>query len=341
MTKNEFFFRLTPDRVMHAIEQLGLNPSGRWLQLNSMENRVFSIALDDGSHIVVKFYRPERWTRQQILEEHEFLFQLQEAEVPVCAPLRFNGESLHIIEDIYYAVWPRTGGRSIDEFTDEHLEMLGRLLARIHDVGERHAASGRPVFDATSYVYTPLEFLENKNFIPAECTDQFRQAAESVATLFIEYSKGVPMHRIHGDCHPGNLLYGKEGFFFLDFDDCVTGPAVQDFWMIIQDKGAAGYRKRQIFLEGYATFSDYQPHWLKLSEILRAVRYIHYTAWIAKRWEDPSFPRAFPHFGSDGYWIQETKDLQQQLIHIEEELELTPSAPAVEELSNKDFFWDM
>lgn len=341
MNDKEFFFRLTPDLIINAIEKLGLDPTGHWLQLNSLENRVFSIALYDATHIVVKFYRPGRWTREQINEEHNFLFQLEEAEIPVCAPMSFNGSSLHSIENIYYTVWQRTGGRAVDEFTDDHLKSLGRLLGRIHQIGESEVSKSRVVFDSNTYVHKPLEFLEAGSFLPDNCLSEYKKSALNIADLYNEFASDIPMHRIHGDCHPGNLLYDKDQFFFLDFDDFVTGPAVQDFWMLFQDMGESSYRKREVFLEGYTVFRDFKHEWIKLSEILRGMRFIHYAAWIAKRWEDPAFPLAFPHFGSQGYWEQETSDLRKQVLLIEEELGFTEKVQKVEKLTNKDFFWDM
>ena len=341
MNKNEFFFHLTPDLVMRSLEELGLTPGGRWLQLNSMENRVFSISLEDGSHIVVKYYRPGRWSREQILEEHAFLFELEEDEIPVCAPMRFEGESLFETGGILYTIWPRTGGRSVDEYTDEHMELLGRLMGRIHKVGERSPARHRLTFGSDSFIRKPLELLIGQGFLPEQCSERFTQAALEIADLYDEYSTGIPLQRIHGDCHPGNILCDRENFFFLDFDDFLTGPAVQDFWMLLRDRGEYGRRQQDAFLNGYVLFREYDPRWLKLPEILRAMRFVHYAAWIARRWEDPAFPAHFPHFGTDAYWEQETKDLENQLADIHEMLGSNTAAASGPELTNSDFFWDM
>jgi Ser/Thr protein kinase RdoA (MazF antagonist) len=339
--RDEFFYRLTPDAVMRSIEELGLIPGGHWLQLNSMENRVFSLPLEDGSQIVVKYYRPGRWTREQILEEHAFLFELQEEEIPVCAPLRFGGESLFVAEGIFYTVWNKTGGRSVDEYDAGHMELLGRLMGRLHRIGERRPALSRRTFNAETMIRQPLDLLHKGKFLPQQFESRFTDSALEIAALYEEQVAGVPLLRIHGDCHPGNILFDRDNFFFLDFDDFVAGPAVQDFWMLFQDTGERGRRLRDAFLSGYAVFRDYDPRWLRLTEILRAMRFIHSAAWIARRWKDPAFPAHFPHFGTDAYWEQETNDLENQLADIHEALGNGPQQSGPEPLSNKDFFWDM
>ena len=311
------------------------------MQLNSMENRVFSLPLEDGSHIIVKYYRPGRWSADQIREEHDFLFELHQEEVPVCAPMVVSGTSLFQTENIYYAVWPRTGGRSVDEYDETHMELLGRLLGRLHLVGERNPARHRRTYDAETMIIQPLDFLLERDFLPAHNRERFRETAEEIADLYSSHFDGIPVLRIHGDCHPGNILYDQSGFFFLDFDDFVSGPAVQDFWMLFQDKGSRGSALQAAFLSGYAVFREYDPRWLHLTEILRAARFIHYAAWIARRWEDPAFPAHFPHFGTQGYWAQETTDLEEQLQTIHEALGDGGGRVMSSELSNKDFFWDM
>ena len=341
MQEQEFFYRLTPDCMLQAVEQLGLKPTGHGMALNSLENRVYSMALQDGSFVVAKFYRPGRWTAEQIREEHAFTLELAAAEIPVCAPLVFAGETMHSIDGIFYAVWPRTGGRAVDEFTPADLESLGGLMARIHQVGAQKPAVARRGFTAEVMVRDPLAFLRAGRFLPDSIAARYAAAAEQVAALYERHAAGVPLQRIHGDAHPGNLLRGSEGFFFLDFDDFVMGPAVQDFWMLWPDTGDAGLRQREAFLSGYARFRDYDPAWLKLPEILRAMRWVHYAAWIAKRWPDPAFPATFPEFGTEKYWTQETRDLEQQLGVISAALNPHAAPQQEQKLTNKDFFWDM
>ncbi len=242
---SEFFDELTPDRVLHAVERGGFEPTGHCSPLTCLENRVYDIRLEGGQHIVTKFYRPERWSREAILEEHRFLAELRAVEIPVCAPLPFaDGSTLHEIEGIHYAVWRRTGGRSPEELGDEELAILGRLLARIHNVGATSAAPHRPRLDSATSAFAPLRFLETSGFLPPEVRRRYRAVVEQVAELYDAWSAGVPEQRIHGDCHRGNLLHGNEGWFFLDFDDFVTGPAVHDVWMLVPGRDAEGERQR-------------------------------------------------------------------------------------------------
>ena len=344
-----FFYDLTPDTVLMAVEQCGLEPSGHCMALNSYENRVYDLRLENGSHVVGKFYRPGRWSREQILEEHAFLLQLQEDEVPVCAPLELgNGSTLREIEGIYYGLWPRTGGRAGDELSDDQLGILGRLLARIHNRGAAGDAEHRISLTGTTYGLDSLDFLLENSIIPEEFSARYSAAVREVADIYDSMSADVPFLRIHGDCHLGNLLNGTEGWFFLDFDDFLTGPAVQDIWMLTPARDTEGLRQRQVLLDAYRLFRDFNDSWLALIEPLRALRYIRYAAWIAKRWEDPAFPPAFPHFGTEQYWEDETRDLEEQLAHIHSNPEGVPAhlrrpeqdPGTEEELTNRDFFWD-
>jgi len=348
---DESFFRLSPARVLDAVEAAGLRPTGHCLALNALENRVYDLRLEDDSHAVAKFYRPGRWSREAILDEHRMLFALREAEIPVCAPMRFaDGATLHQVAGIHYAVWPRTGGRSPDELADDEVRVLGRLLARIHSVGEARQLAHRRVLGSRSVVHDALDVLEAGDFLPPQCAARYRGAALEIAARFDEQSAGVPLHPIHGDCHLGNLLRGDEGWFFLDFDDMVIGPAVQDVWMLLPGRDTYAERQRRLLVEAYREFRDFDERWLGLVELLRAFRFVFYAGWIAKRWQDPSFPDAFPHFGSDAYWENETRDLEAQLERI-----ATGAAAGVEasaqgdrsadpnegELRNEDFFWDL
>lgn len=310
----DLFLRLTPDWVLRAVEAGGFEPSGHCLALNSLENRVYDLRLEDGTHVVAKFYRPGRWSRDQILEEHQFLFELQEAEIPVCAPIRFaNGQTLHEVEGINYAVWPRTGGRAPDELDDETVEMLGRLVARMHNVGAGKAAKFRRRLTADTYIREPIAWLDQHSVLPREWAERYKKTALQIAEIHQQRSRGVPEHRIHGDCHLGNLLRGRDGLFFLDFDDLLTGPAVQDLWMLVVGRDEHAIAQREVFLEGYRQFRPFEQRWLQLIEPLRALRIVHYSAWIARRWNDPAFPSAFPQFGTERYWQQETIELEAML----------------------------
>jgi Ser/Thr protein kinase RdoA (MazF antagonist) len=309
---SESFFALTPDRVLAAVEAAGLRPSGHGSPLTCLENRVYDVRLEDGSHVVAKFYRPGRWSRDAILDEHAFLADLRRGEIPVCAPLAFpGGGTLRDADGIHYALWPRTGGRAPDELADGELAVLGRLLARVHNVGAAGSAPHRPRLDAERAGLEPLRALEARGLPPRACARRYLSAAAELAAFYASACEGVPFHRIHGDCHAGNLLRGDAGFFFLDFDDCVVGPAVHDVWMLLPGRDAEGERQRRVFLDAYRQFRDFEPRWLGLVEPLRGLRFVWYAAWIARRWEDPAFPDAFPHFGTAEYWENETRDLEQ------------------------------
>lgn len=346
----DFFDELTPDRVLTAVESAGFEPTGHCSPLTCLENRVYDVRLEGGQHVIAKFYRPNRWTRAGILEEHRFLADLQEAEIPVCAPLAFpDGDTLHSVESIHYALWPRVGGRAPDEFDDEQLEMLGRLLARIHNVGAAADAPNRLRLEPNTSALEPLAFLEKEGFLPETVRRRYRAVVETVAGIYAERSEGVPVHRIHGDCHAGNLLRGDDGWCFLDFDDFVVGPAVHDVWMMLPGRDSEGSRQRSLLIEAYEQFRPFDRRWLGLVEPLRAFRFIFYAAWIAKRWRDRAFPSAFPHFGTAEYWENETRDLEELVRRLEageDGFEVGESASgrgnaAKAELTNEDFFWDL
>lgn len=352
---SESFFRLSPDRVLEAVEDAGFAPTGHCFALNALENRVYDVRVDDPEsgrrHLVVKFYRPGRWSREAILEEHRMLFALHEAEIPVCVPLELeDGESLREALGIHYAVWPRTGGRSPDELDDAEVAVLGRLLARIHDTGESLELVHRRTLSADTVVYEALDVLERGDFLPPHCRGRYREAAVACADLYEERARDVPLHPIHGDCHVGNLLQSDAGWAFLDFDDMVVGPAVQDVWMLLPGRDAHAAHQREVLVEAYRAFRPFDPRWLELIEPLRAFRFVFYAGWIAKRWGDPSFPDAFPHFGTDDYWENETRDLEEQVERIRAGagagVELGGEAGTRDDehegaLTNADFFWDL
>ncbi len=345
---SSLFYTLTPDIVIKAVEDNGFITSGHYMALNSYENRVYDLRLEDGDHIIVKFYRPGRWTKEQILEEHSFLDDLNKSEIPVCSPLPFpDGGTLRETEGIYFAIWQRTGGRIPEELSDDELLNLGRLIGRIHNSGSAKQAEHRIRLCSETYALKPLEFLLENDFLPQHIRGRYSNAVREIADIYNSLSINVPVHRIHGDCHPGNLLKGVNGFFFLDFDDFLTGPAVQDIWMLIQSRDEEGLRQRDLLISGYREFRDFEHSWLQLIEPLRALRYIHYATWIAKRWVDPAFPQIFPQFGTDRYWEEETIDLEDQINFIYSGGDNLPErlgkseATEEKELTNKDFFWDL
>jgi Ser/Thr protein kinase RdoA (MazF antagonist) len=347
---SEFFFRLSPTRVLQAVEAAGFVPTGHCFALNALENRVYDVRLEDGQHVVAKFYRPGRWNRETILDEHRLLAALVDAEIPVCAPLEFpDGETLHEIEDIFYAVWPRTGGRAPDELADDQVEILGRLMARIHSIAADLGAPHRRILDAETVPLEALELLKEGDWLPPSCSTRYERAVEALVQTYRERSRDIEVQPIHGDCHAGNLLRGDAGWFFLDFDDMVIGPPVQDVWMLLPGRDAEADRQRRLLVEAYKQFRPFDDRSFALIEPLRGFRFVFYAGWIARRWEDPAFPDAFPHFGTDDYWETETKDLEELVERLSRGDDLlTPSeredastASDDPELTNKDFFWDL
>ena len=349
----QFFYDLTPDRVLEAVEDLGLPCTGRCSALNSFENRVYEVELDaaelEGTpgfpasarsapqsvwRRVVKFYRPGRWTREQILEEHGYILALREAEIPAVAPLLLESRSggqaatLHTTRDgLQYAVFPKVGGRAPDELDSEQLIRVGRFIGRMHSVGAARTAqkkSSRVSLDPVTYGRANLDFLCDGDFLPPQYQNRYEDAVldicERLEPRFNELRARGALHLIHGDCHRGNLLWNDQGPFFLDFDDCVVGPAVQDLWLLQPgrsdsdgDDDGSGRRAFDALLRGYQELRPFDMSQLGLIEGLRALRFVHYAAWIARRWEDPAFPLAFPQFGSHRYWGEETEDLERQL----------------------------
>ena len=328
------FYELTPDRVLDSAQELGFNVTGHCQALNSLENRVFDVLLDDRTAIVMKFYRPHRWSKEQLQEEHDFLYELVEDELPVIAPLKIDKASVFKNEEIYFSIWPRIGGREPEELTPEQLTSLGSLLARMHLVGERKPFEHRQALNPVNFITSPLELI--KPMLPDIISDRYLESAQQVAEKFTDLSVKYPVHRIHGDCHKGNLLLVNDGFLFLDFDDSMSGPAVQDFWMLASTGDEQTAINLQLLAEGYSRFKDFDNGQLAMVEVLRAVRFIHYSGWIARRWNDKSFHNVFPHFATDKYWIDETNDLEKQIEKFSEP-RIIDDSPG---LSNSDYFFD-
>lgn len=344
------FYRLTPFVVMEALERVDLRGDGSCLQLNSLENRVYDLGLEDGSHVVAKFYRPGRWTEDQIREEHLFLAKLAAEEIPVCAPLTWGqNETLGEIEGIFFALWPRTGGRQTDEFSSEQLKMLGRYLGRIHSLGESLPFSYRAQLNCDRMIDQSIEIINNLT-LENSFKERFTSLAQQIGEIYVKASMGIPLISLHGDCHTGNLLNDGKGFFFLDFDDAMTGPAVQDLWMLLGGNDSEYEQRQGLILEGYRTFMPFEESWLKLIEPLRAMRMVYYAGWVAKRHEDPAFQHAFPDWGSKDYWENEILDLEKQIcrcVPAEVARHTLPSLASLseegenpEELSNSDYFFD-
>jgi Ser/Thr protein kinase RdoA (MazF antagonist) len=346
----DLFLTLTPERVLAAVEAGGLRCNPVCYPLNSFENRVYEVELEDRTRVVAKFYRPERWTEEQILEEHQYLADLAAEEVPVCTMREFpGGGTLRRIDNIWYCLSDRRGGRAPDELDDATVRRLGMLVARMHNVGARRPAEHRVRLDADRYIRDHVDWMTTHDTLPRHLRDRYFDAALAIADILERQLAGVPVHRIHGDLHMGNLLFRDGVLHVLDFDDMAIGPAVQDLWLALPGRDRYALRQRELFLEGYEQLRGFDRSTLRLVETLRGLRLVHYAAWIARRWHDPAFPAAWPQFGTADYWERETIDLVDQLevIRGDAKPEEGGFSPADEQqreeesaLTNKDFFWD-
>ena len=320
------YARLTPDVVLDAVAAAGYAPDGRLLGLNSYENRVYQVGLDSGEMVVAKFYRPGRWSDAQIDEEHDFARELAGREIPVVAPvasLRFH--------EFRIATYPRRGGRPPELDDPKTLEWIGRFIGRIHAVGSTKAFEFRDRLDAQTFGHEPRAFLLGTSFIPPDLLEAWKavtaQALAGVERCY-ERAGAVRSIRLHGDCHPGNILWTDHGEtrgpHFVDLDDARMGPAIQDLWMLLSGERASMTRQLGDVLAGYRDFAELDPRELHLLEALRTLRLIHYSAWIARRWDDPAFPAAFPWFDTQRYWQDRILELREQIPLMEEE-PLTPA----------------
>ena len=352
-THSDLFLDLTPERVLDAVEAGGLEPTGMCYPLNSFENRVYEVELEDQSRVVAKFYRPGRWSREQILEEHRLLAALDTAEVAVCTVQPFpDGETLKTIDGVHYALSPRRGGRAPDELTPELARRLGRWLGRMHTVAAATEIRHRPRLDADRYVRQALvwidEWVEEGGAFSSSQRTRYRAAAETLADIADERLAGVTTQPIHADLHFGNVLLRDGELRVLDFDDMAKGPPVQDLWLVLPGRVDESSSLLRDLLAGYEEFRDFDHSTLELIEVLRGLRLVRYAGWLAHRWHDPAFQSGWPHFGSDDYWRQEIEDLEEQLALIRKTGVKTDSGgsaavvdvEAEEALSNKDYFWD-
>lgn len=338
--QTRYFHSLTPEHVLEAVESFGFKTTGRVMQLNSMENRVYEVEIEleeeptsvSDNFKVVKFYRPGRWSREQIQDEHDFLWDLQEMEIPAIAPLKNTAGKntakknadqtlFESPQGLYFALFPKQGGRECDEWSDQLLEQMGRLLARLHNVGAAKKADHRVRLDIQSYGEKNLEFLLGSGRLPAEYAPHYENLAKQIFKISAPLFEGIKYQRVHGDCHHGNVLLGRSGPYLIDFDDMVNGPRVQDIWMVIPGRDDYSLRQRQTLLEAYETMSEFDRRELRLIESLRALRMIHFSSWIAHRYEDQAFKRAFPDFGTTQYWEKELHDLREQIANIHNDLD--------------------
>lgn len=334
------FETLTPDVVMDALASVGLYGDGRQMALSSYENRVYQLHLEDGPVVVAKFYRPERWTQAQILEEHAFSAELMAAEIPVVGPLTLNGSTLNHFGGFAFSVSPSRGGRPPELDDLDVLEWIGRFLARIHTVGAARPFAHRPALDLQSFGIDAREWLLSHDQVPLDVQSAWAKASQDALDLIAgyksltgaaeskdPYSEPIQRLRLHGDCHPGNILWtplespasAGPGPHFVDLDDARSGPAVQDLWMLLS--GDRQQRSRQLgaLVDGYEQFREFDRRELALIEPLRTLRLIHYSAWLARRWNDPTFPINFPWFGSSDYWRGQVQMLEEQIEAMQEE----------------------
>lgn len=341
----DLFVSLTPDRVLEAVEAAGLSTNPVCYPLNAYENRVYEVELADRSRVIAKFYRPTRWSEEQILEEHAFLAELDAEEIPVATFRPFpGGGTLRSIDDIFYGLSDRRGGRAPDELDPELARRVGMLAGRIHTVGARVDAPHRPRLSSDFFIHRSLVFMEEHGTVPGYLWERYSAAARAIADLYDELSSAIPpegLQRIHGDLHRSNLLVRDGVLRALDFDDMVVGPPVQDLWLALPGRDDETRRLREAFLEGYESFRLFDRSTLRLIEPLRGLRIVSYSAWIARRWHDPFFPRAFQEFGTEAYWLGETRELEETLAAARAEAGFTtPDEEPVEVLTNADYFWD-
>lgn len=329
------FAGLDPALLLDAIENLGLRPDGRLLALNSYENRVWQIGIDDevsgNSPVVVKVYRPGRWSDAQIVEEHEFVAEMMAAELPVVGPLAIGGATLHHHAGFRLAVYPKQGGRAPEFAQTNVLEWMGRLLARMHNVGSCKAFSKREALDENTFGFEPRNWLLEHEAIPLELESVWMDVADAaldeVESCF-KRAGTITMLRVHGDCHAGNVLWTPEGKgskgerlggpHFVDFDDARTGPAIQDLWMLLSGEPEEMTVQLGHVLRGYRVFRHFDPAEIHVLEALRTLRLLHYSAWLARRWNDPAFPAAFPWFDTPRYWQDRILELREQIARMQE-----------------------
>jgi Ser/Thr protein kinase RdoA (MazF antagonist) len=315
------FASLGPERVLDALDSVGLFADGRLLALNSYENRVCQVGMEEGAPVVVKFYRPQRWTDAAILEEHAFVQELAEREIPVVPAATIDGRTLHSFEGFRFAVFPRRGGRAPELGDPATLEWMGRFIGRIHALGGLAPFTHRPALNIETFGVEPRAYLLAHDFIPPELLAAWSsvvdQALDGVRRCYQRAGEVTPL-RLHGDCHAGNVLWTDDGPHFVDFDDSRTGPAIQDLWMLMSGERQEMVGQMSDILAGYEDFCEFEPRQLYLVEALRTLRLIHYSGWLARRWDDPAFPAAFPWFNTQRYWQDRILELREQIALMDE-----------------------
>ncbi|MCG6938236.1 MAG: serine/threonine protein kinase [Gammaproteobacteria bacterium] len=315
------YTELVPETMLAAVDSLGYQTSGRILALNSYENRVYRCELETGEILVAKFYRPDRWSDEAINEEHQFALELVDQEIPVVAPILKDGVSLFEHAGYRFAIYPLRGGRWPDLETRDDLNWMGRFIARIHNVGRTSSFQHRQDIDITRMGNNAADFLLGHGFIPDYLVAAYATLVDDVLKEIhaaFDRCGSYESIRLHGDCHRSNVLWTDDGPHFVDLDDCCNGPAIQDLWMLLSGDRQEMTEQLCDLLEGYEEFAILQLNELQLIEALRSLRMMHYAAWLAKRWQDPAFPLAFPWFNTKQYWEQHVLELREQLARLHE-----------------------
>jgi Ser/Thr protein kinase RdoA (MazF antagonist) len=312
---------LTPDCILDAVEAEGYFCDGRTLALNSYENRVYQVGIEDAQPLIVKFYRPNRWSLEQIQEEHDFCRELVGADLPVVPPMEdSDGNTIRFHKDFMFALFERRGGHAPELDNLHNLEVMGRFLGRMHNMGYERPFTHRPAIDVQSYGIDSMRFLLDKHFIPVELETPYRTLCDDLIAILQQRFAETRYEglRLHGDCHPGNILWRDDAPNFVDFDDTRTGPAVQDLWMLLSGERDQQQGQLDKILQGYRQFCPFNGAELNLVESLRTLRIMNYSAWLARRWEDPAFPHNFPWFNTQRYWSDHILTLREQLAALQE-----------------------
>ncbi len=315
------FDQLTPDFIIDAVEAQDYWCDGRLLALNSYENRVYQVGIEDQDPVIVKFYRPQRWSRQQILEEHQLCFELAEHELPVVTPLvNGSGSSLNQAGDFNLALFQRRGGHAPELDYQDNLTILGRLLARMHRIGAQSDYVTRPAINLQDYAIDSIELIR-EHFIPTELERAYSTLCDDIVAQLTKQQEQINSARwirVHGDCHAGNMLWRGDAPHFVDFDDSRMAPAIQDIWMLLSGEHENQQIQLKRIVDGYLEFHDFDFRELDLIEVFRTLRILYYAAWLARRWDDPAFPRSFPWFNTPRYWEEHILELREQLAALQQ-----------------------
>ncbi|QOL26193.1 serine/threonine protein kinase [Thalassotalea sp. LPB0316] len=312
------FSSLSPDVMLDAIEQLGIFVESGLLPLNSYENRVYQFHDEDKIKYVTKFYRPQRWSIEQIQEEHDFALELEAQELPIVAPLVIDGQSLFEHQGYHFALYPCRGGRIFEVDNLDQLEWMGRFIGRIHAISQKSAFVHRPAFNSQEFLLDAQQTILTSEFVPLSLKTAFETILAQVIELASAQFKPSNFIRLHGDCHAGNILWTDDGPHFVDLDDCRMGPAIQDLWMMLSGDRQQQLLQLDTLLCGYEEFNSFDNSQLALIESLRTMRVVNYMAWLCKRWQDPAFPRNFPWFNTEKYWEQQILMLKEQMSALQQ-----------------------